>query len=151
MATWAEFAEAAPELAALGLERFNRSQLILLGSVRKDGSSRISPVEPDIVDGELMLGMMWRSKKALDLLRDPRCVVHSTVHDRMDAAGEFKLRGRAVDVQDPHRRDRYGQVIFERIQWRPEGDFHLFAIDIDSAVHIQYQDEQKMVQSWGLD
>jgi hypothetical protein len=148
MVTWNEFAIAAPELAAAGLERFMRSEIILLGSVRSDGSPRISPVETDIVDGELMAGMMWRSKKALDLLRDPRCTVHSTVHDRMDPMGEFKLRCQAEDVQDPRKRDRYGEVLYARIKWRPEGEFHLFAFDIESAAHLRYGDQKKHVTVW---
>lgn len=148
MASWSEFAAAAPDLAAAGLERFTRSEIILLGSVRKDGSPRISPVESDLVDGELMAGMMWQSQKALDLLRDPRCTVHSTVHDRMDAMGEFKLRCRATGIPEPRRRERYCEVLFERIKWRPEGDFHLFAFDIETAAHIYYGDGKKHVTTW---
>jgi hypothetical protein len=148
MVTWNEFAEAAPDLAAAGLERINRSEIVLVGSLRKDGSPRISPVESDIVDGELMAGMMWQSKKALDLLRDPRCVVHTTVHDRMDAMGEFKLRCRASDVTEPKKRDRYGEVLFARIDWRPEGEFHLFSFDIESVVHLHYGNEKKNFTMW---
>jgi len=148
VATWAEFVASAPELAATGLERMTRSEIILLGSIRRDGTPRISPVESDIVDGELMAGMMWRSKKALDLLRDPRCTVHSTVHDRMDEMGEFKLRCTAVDIQDKHKRERYCEVLYERIKWRPPGDFHLFAFEIESAAHIHYRDEMKHVTTW---
>ena len=47
-------------------------------------------------DGQLALGMMWRSMKALDLLRDPRCVVHSVVSDKDGTEGEFKVYGRAA-------------------------------------------------------
>ncbi len=79
---WQGFAAVAPGLAAMGEERFERTGLALVGTLRKDGWPRISPVEPYIVDGELMLGMMWRSRKALDLLRDPRVVVHSTTCNR---------------------------------------------------------------------
>lgn len=146
--TWNEFAAAAPDLAADGLERIMRSEVVLIGSIRKDGSPRISPCEADIVDGELMAGMMWRSKKALDLLRDSRCVVHTTVHDRMDAMGEFKLRCRAADVQDPGKRERYCQILYERIKWRPEGDFHVFAFDIEGATHIHYANEKKHFTLW---
>ena len=151
MVTWNEFAEAAPDLAAIGLERINRSEVVLIGSLRKDGSPRISPVESDIVDGEFMAGMMWRSTKALDLLRDPRCLVHTTVLDRMDPMGEFKLRCRASDVQDPKKRDRYGDVIYARIDWRPEGQFHLFAFDIESAAHLYYRNERKHFAMWTPD
>jgi hypothetical protein len=125
-----------------------RLEIVLIGSVRRDGSPRISPVESDIVDGELMAGMMWRSKKALDLLRDPRCIIHSTVHDRMDTMGEFKVRAVAVEIKDPRKRERYCDVLCKRIKWRPEGDFHLFAFDIESVAHIHYGDSKKHVTTW---
>ncbi len=47
------------------------------------------------------------SRKALDLLRDPRLVVHSPTSDRAGTEGDFKLYGRAVDVPDPKRRHRF--------------------------------------------
>src|SRR3989337_2122144 len=97
---WAEFAEAAPELARGGEGRRKAPGLVLVGPVRKDGPPRISPVEPLIVDGQLYLGVMWRSRKALDLLRDPRCLVQTTVCNREEPAEDLKLPGRAVDVQD---------------------------------------------------
>src|SRR5918912_4316677 len=101
---WEEFAAACPELAALGKERLRTRELCLVGTLRRNGYPRISPVEPEFVDDELMLGMMWRSPKALDVLRDPRLVVHSVVADRMGTDGDFKLYGRAVDVADTNRR-----------------------------------------------
>src|SRR6184192_4184385 len=129
-----EFAEAAPELAALGEERLRGRELCLVGTLRANGSPRISPVEPEFVDGELMLGMMWRSPKALDLLRDPRCVIHSVVSDRHGTEGDFKLYGKAVDVHDPERRAAYRATVRARIEWEPsEPTFHCFAVDIESA------------------
>src|SRR5919198_4629825 len=122
---WEEFAAAAPELAELGRERLVRTNLCLVGTLRRDGSPRISPVEPYIVDGELLLGMMWQSRKALDLLRDPRVVVHSVVSDRDGTEGDFKLYGQAVDVQDPARREAYADATEARIDWRPEEPYHL--------------------------
>jgi hypothetical protein len=146
---WAEFAEAAPELARWGQERFKSTGLALVGTVRKDGLPRISPVEPLIVDGQLYLGMMWRSRKALDLLRDPRCLVQTTVRDREDRAGELKLRGRAVDVQDPAAIERYCQALQEAIGWRPEGQFHLFALEIESAAFIKYMENgDQQLKEW---
>src|ERR671937_2172346 len=104
---WDEFAAAAPELAALGEERLRGRELCLVGTLRRNGWPRISPVEPEFVDGELMLGMMWRSPKALDLLRDPRCVVHSVVSRKDGDEGDFKLYARAVEVPEPDRRERF--------------------------------------------
>lgn len=139
---WDEFAAKCPEIATLGEERIRRNELCLVGSLRKDGWPRISPCEPDFVDGELMIGMMWQSKKALDLLRDPRCVVHSCIADRWALGEEVKLYGRAVNVQDPARRQRYRETIKARIDWAPdEPDFHLFAIDIESAAYNIFGDD----------
>jgi len=130
---WDEFAREAPVLARLGAERFEKAGLSLVGTLRADGSPRISPVEPQFCDGELMLGMMWQSRKALDLLRDPRLVVHSVVSDREGTEGDFKLYGRVVDVPEPERRTAYADALEARIDWRPPEPYHLFAVDIESA------------------
>ena len=131
---WDEFTAACPEIASLGEERLRARELCLLGTLRKNGYPRISPVEPEFVDGGLMLGMMWQSPKALDLRRDPRCVVHSVVSDRQGTEGDFKLYAQARDVQEPGLRQRYRETIKARIDWEPaEPSFHLFALDVDSA------------------
>ncbi|MGO8686675.1 MAG: pyridoxamine 5'-phosphate oxidase family protein [Candidatus Dormibacteria bacterium] len=138
---WDEFARQCPELAQHGEERLRGRELCLIGTLRRDGRPRISPVEPDFVDGELMVGMMWRSRKALDLLRDPRCTVHSVVSDRKGTEGDFKLHGRALEVADPGRRARYRATIRARIDWEPtEPDYHCFAIDVDSAGFVIFGD-----------
>ena len=140
---WDEFAAQCPELAALGEERLRRHELCLLGTLRRNGYPRISPVEPDFVDGELMLGMMWRSPKALDLARDARCVVHSVVTTRQGTDGDFKLYGRARDVADPQQRGRYRATIKARIDWEPaEPNYHLFAIDVESAGFVVFGDDR---------
>ena len=131
---WEEFALSTPCLAKRGQERIERSGLILLGTLRKNGWPRISPVEALIVDGHLYLGMMWQSRKAVDLLRDSRCTVNSVVSARDGSEGEFKLYGHAVDIRDLILRERYADALYERIGWRPEApEFHLFSIDIQSA------------------
>jgi len=136
---WDAFATAAPELARLGEERLRAKELCLVGTLRKNGWPRISPVEPEFVDGELMLGMMWQSPKARDLLRDPRLVVHSVVSNRSGKEGDFKLYGRAVDIRDPDRRASYRAAIKARIDWEPdEPNYHLFAVDIESAGFVTF-------------
>ena len=150
--TWQEFAAQAPELAALGEAQFARTGLALVGTLRRDGWPRISPVEPFIVDGQLYLGMMWRSVKALDLLRDPRCVAHSTVSDREGTEGEFKVYGRAVEVLDLEERQRFGDAVYAAIGFRPEEpEFHCFAIAIESVVFSQLRDGEFQHQVWKAD
>jgi hypothetical protein len=137
--TWEEFEAACHELAALGEERLRARELCLVGTLRRNGYPRISPVEPEFVAGELMLGMMWRSPKALDLLRDPRLVVHSVVTNRMGTDGDFKLYGRVIDVRDADRRAAYAAAIKARTGWEPpEPDFHLFAVDVESAGFVTF-------------
>ena len=60
---WTEFESAAPELAGLATERFAATDLIMLGTLRKDGWPRISPSEYTIFEGDLMLGGMWQSSR----------------------------------------------------------------------------------------
>jgi hypothetical protein len=140
---WDEFAEECPELAHLGEERLRGRELCLVGTLRRSGYPRISPVEPEFVDGELMLGMMWRSPKALDLLRDPRCVIHSVVSDRAGSEGDFKLYGRAADVRDPDVRARYRATVKARIDWEPaEPNYHCFAVDVESAGFVTFGEER---------
>ncbi|HST14767.1 MAG TPA: pyridoxamine 5'-phosphate oxidase family protein [Gaiellaceae bacterium] len=144
---WSEFATAAHELARLGEERLRSRELCMVGTLRRNGWPRISPVEPEFVDDELMLGMMWRSPKALDLLRDPRLVVHSTLNDRHDLAGDIKLYGRALPVEDPGQRTAYRASVKARIDWEPTGPYHLFAVDIESAGFVTFA-EPKFGLAW---
>ncbi len=99
MVKWIEFADAAPELAARGEKLFRSAVMCLVGTLRADGSPRISPCEVILAEGELMLGMMWRSRKALDLMRDPRLAVHS-VPEKGASGGDFKIYGRANEIPD---------------------------------------------------
>ena len=120
----------------------------MLGTLRSDGSPRVSPCELDFAGGHLILGMMWQSRKALDLLRDPRCVVHTCTTNRMGTEGDAKLYGRALDVQDPELRQIYRETVRERIDWAPdEPNFHAFLIDVESAGFITFA-EPKTVLAW---
>ena len=147
---WCQFERLEPELARMGEERFDITGLALVGTIRTGGWPRISPVEPLIADGELYLGMTWRSRKTLDLLRDSKCTVNSTVSDRHGTEGEFKIYGRAVDVADPARRSRYEAALREKIGWSPgPGDeYHLFSVDIESASFAVIRDGRWERRLW---
>ena len=102
---WRDFEAAAPEIARLGKERLDRARVALLGTLRKDGSPRISPVEPFLTRGHLIFGAMSWSLKTRDLQRDPRCVLHSAISTPDSGEGELKLYGRATEVDDRRIRD----------------------------------------------
>jgi hypothetical protein len=138
MVTWGDFAIDQPALAARGRVRFDATGLALIGTLRRDGSPRVSAVEPFVFEDQLALGMMWGSMKALDLRRDPRCVVHSTVGNKDGTEGEFKVYGRAgeIGLEGGGRaiRDRYCSDLRAATGWAPEGDeWHLWFVDINQV------------------
>jgi len=75
--SWSDFARAEPDLARRVQALLETQKHMTLATLRRDGSPRISGTEAQIVEGELTLGMMPGSLKALDLLRDPRLALHS--------------------------------------------------------------------------
>jgi hypothetical protein len=55
---WGELEDAEPKLAALGAERLISPGVVLVGTIRRDGTPRISPVEPLLWEGDLWLSML---------------------------------------------------------------------------------------------
>ena len=142
--TWEEFEAGAPELAELARAEFERHRLVLVGTLRKDGSPRISCVLPYVLDGELYLGMMWHSRKAIDLQRDSRVVLHNPISTNQGDEVEISLRGKAVEIDDEKTRRRYVESLSE---WEGR-DFHLFSVDIESVGLIRYDQGEQHVKVW---
>jgi hypothetical protein len=135
--SWAGLQAAAPELAREGWARFERTHVALLGSLRGDGSPRISPVEPYLIAGELVVGVM-PSPKLEDLRRDSRCVLHSSVSDVDGSDGEFKVHGRAVPTDDPRFLEADGTWWAGRTPERVA----VLMIEIDEAVLVTWTADQ---------
>jgi Pyridoxamine 5'-phosphate oxidase len=137
MASWRAIESSAPELAARARTAFDAHKHKLLATLRRDGSPRISGIEATFTDGELWLGMMPGSRKALDLRRDPRLALHSASLDPPDDptawAGDAKLSGRAVEVDDP-------DVLRKLGAGDDPGSAHLFRVDITELVHTRVGD-----------
>jgi hypothetical protein len=136
---WSEIEQTQHRLARLGHQRLIEPGVVLVATIRRDGTARLSPVEPLVMDGDLWLSMMQGSAKARDLLRDPRVLVHSIVTSREGADGEFKVRGTARAQDDPGVQRRYADTVASSLGWHPTpGRFHLFAIDISQVSFISY-------------
>ncbi len=139
MANWREVEEDAGRLGELVRERIIAPGVVLVATIRRDGSPRLSPVEPCILDGEMWVSMMWQSRKATDLLRDDRVSVHSIVPSRDGDLGEAKLRVHALPVEDPAPRRAHCDAVAV-LGWQPEEPyFHLFRVDIEDVTCIRYQ------------
>jgi hypothetical protein len=147
MATWDEFATAAPELARSVRAVMDAHRNKLLATLRKDGSPRISGIETTLKDGELWLGMMGGSRKALDLRRDPRLALHSASPDPDEPTkwpGDAKLAGRAVEITDPARLEEFAEP------GQPPGPFHVFRVDVTEVVLTRVGDpaDHLVIELW---
>lgn len=155
MASWDEVAASAPELAGAARALFDAHRHKTLATLRRDGSPRISGIEANFVQGDLWLGMMPNSRKATDLLRDPRMALHSATVDPPDdptkSEGDAKLTGRAEEVTDPDRfrtfLDATGQGGQEGMQ---PGSFHLFRVDVTEVVLTRVGDppDHLVIELW---
>lgn len=143
---WEAFEAAAPELAALGMVGFREQNLCLLGTLTSDGWPRISVNEVYFVGGELLLGMMRRSRKSLDLERDPRITISTTQCDRDPKRGDFKLFGHAVEARNPALRARFGAAQLEAIGWRPTEPYPLWSVDIERAAYISFGTDRRLLR-----
>jgi len=136
---WSDVEYAQPRLSGLARQRLISPGVVLVATIRRDGTPRPSPVEPYVLDGDLWLSMMWQSAKARDLLRDPRILVHSVISGRDGAAGELKIRGAARTEHDQSVQRRYADAVAAGLGWNPQpGRFHLFAVDISHVTFISY-------------
>jgi hypothetical protein len=135
---WNDLVADAPRLAELAQRRLIDPGVLLVVSIRRDGTPRLSPVEPLLFEGDVWLSMMWQSRKAHDLVRDDRILLHSIVTTREGTEGEVKVRGRAIAVDDRTVRARYCDAVAV-LGWRPEEPwFHLFRIEIEDLTGIRY-------------
>jgi hypothetical protein len=151
MATWQEIEAAVPDLAAAVRAAFDAHKHKVLATVRADGSPRVSGNEVTFKDGDVWLGMMLRSVKALDLLRDPRLAVHSATADAELKLGDAKMSGRAVEETDPETIRRFGSDSGEEHDGQqPAEEFHLFRVDVSeiSIVRIGDPPDHLVIESW---
>jgi hypothetical protein len=142
MANWRVIEEAAPELAARARAAFDAHRHKVLATLRRDGSPRVSGIETTFEDGELWLGMMPGSRKALDLRRDPRFALHSGSDDPPGWSGDAKLAGVAEEITDPERvREINGAAV---------GPSHLFRLDLREVSTVGLDDARKalVIEAW---
>jgi hypothetical protein len=137
---WAAFAAAEPDLARTVEERFGGYTHHVLATLRKDGSPRTSGLEVRFLNGELWLGMMPGSLKALDLLRDPRFSLQANPGAGTDmGGGDVRISGRAVEVEDPDTRAGYAEEV------EPPERFHLFRAELTEVVRTSVEDDTYLV------
>jgi hypothetical protein len=133
-ASWRDVELGAPELARLGMARLNSARVALLGTLRRDGSPRISPVDAHFAKGQLLVGAVARSAKTDDLRRDPRYVLHSAVTGPDSGEGELKLYG---TVDEAGRSLRAAPADAWWLASAPE-EAVVFTLQIERAVFVDW-------------
>ena len=129
MASWSEFATAAPTLAA-GIRALLQQYgpgMGYLATVRPDGAPRVHPVSPVITDDGLYCFIV-PSPKRQDLERDGRYALHSYPPEEND--DEAYVTGRATVVRDPLVITR----LADALRAAREIDWRLFELSVDTAM-----------------
>jgi hypothetical protein len=96
MASWQQFAAAAPDLAERGT-RLLGVGVAYIATTAKDGSPRVHPFTPLIGGGRLLAFIGKHTVKYGSLLRDQRCSIHAMLGKDDE---EFLILGHAVVSDD---------------------------------------------------
>ena len=154
MTTWKQFNASEPELAARALAILTSTTNGVLGTIRRDGTPRLSGIDPFIAHGELWIGSMPGARKGADLKRDPRMALHGIPWEsrkvRDGAAepgeGDAKLTGRAVLASAEEKRAAFAA---ERGFEPPDTDpSDVFRIDLATVVVVSVTDDQLVIDRW---
>ena len=109
-------------------------------TLRRDDSPRTTGLEVRFLHGELWLGMMPDSLKALDLRRDPRFALQANPGPGTGmGGGDVRIAGRAIEVDDPETRSAYVK------EAEPPQPFHLFRTELTEVVRTYVEDDTYLV------
>lgn len=151
MTTWSQFTEEAPSVAALFLRRHQATgKLCMLATLRADGSPRISPIEPVIFEGMLVLAGMPNTRKFDDLTRDPRFCLHTATVDTRVSDGDAKLFGTVTDLHDEAVHARFAQKLFDDSGFDIRGEKfdHFYIADLTGASTVEVVDDRLDITVW---
>ena len=156
MTTWTTFAAAEPAFSDRVRAILTSTTNCVLGTIRADGSPRLSGIDPFFVENVLYLGSMEGARKAADLHRDPRMSLHAVPWEsrlRRDGAADpgdvdAKLAGCAIAVLDAAQQARVMAALAAERGFDPPAGGDLFAIDLTSAVTISVDGDHLVVDRW---
>ncbi|WP_424808251.1 pyridoxamine 5'-phosphate oxidase family protein [Rhodococcus sp. 27YEA15] len=143
MATWKQFSEEVPTLAAAVEARFTAHKHHVLATLRKDGSPRVSGTEVEILDGRLVLGSMIGAVKVKDIVRDGRYSLHSNPGDGSMEGGDAKITGTAREVSGTE-----FETVLASYPYEVPQPLHLVVLDIDDVVLTSVDGEHMNVDLW---
>jgi hypothetical protein len=139
VATWTEFANAEPDLAAFARERMD-GRIVYQATLRLDGGPRVHPVSPWIAAGLLCVSFRETSPKVREVGRDARYALHTAQPwgDHAGDFGEFMARGSLTPITASH------PAVMARPGQPPYGLVH-YVCSIEEAVATEYSDDEMPV------
>lgn len=140
----------APEIAEPTAARLQKSGLGMLGTIRRDGSPRVSPIEVAFYEGRLYVGMMPGSTKFRDVERDGRISLVTAIADKDDMAGEGKLFGVAARVTDDGLAARILHAAAEASGFDPESvaGSPMYEVMVTGAAWQRVEGDEFVTTSW---
>lgn len=140
MTTWQDVERAEPEFAGRVRALFDAHKHKTIATLRADGSPRISGIEAQFADGDLVFGSMPGARKGADLRRDPRFALHSATVDPVDGAeadwpGEAKITGRATATEGEKGSDRFVADITEVVHTHLDPKATLLVVEWWTPTH----------------
>ncbi len=142
---WGQLEVQAPELTELIRLRFESHVHAVMATLRRDGSPRLSGMEAPIRDGHLWLGMTPGSRKAADLLRDPRFSLHSSPDTEELLLGDARIDGLAV-AATPEEVDLF--VAGHRMPMENPDTMALFTAHISRATLTRVEGQELVIDTW---
>jgi Pyridoxamine 5'-phosphate oxidase len=135
MARWRDVEQAQPEFAQRVRAAFDAHRHKTIATLRADGSPRISGIEAEFDNGEVVFSSMPNARKKADLSRDPRFALHSATVDPVTGSeakwpGEAKISGLAITVDATPDESAEGTT---------------FRADVTSVVHTCLNNEATML------
>ena len=156
MASFADVENVEPELAARVRAILSSTINAVLGTIRRDGTPRLSGADAYFHNGELRIWSMPRARKGQDLRRDPRVAVHSIPWDSRKlregatdvGQADAKVSGTAVLASDAGELSAFRTWLKGERGFEPPDDWDLFTIDIDALTVISVDNGQLVVDRW---
>ena len=151
MATWEEFAAAAPRIAEIFRRRHAATgNLCMLATLRADGFPRISPMEPRFFEGTLWIMGMPGTAKFRDLARDPRFSLHTATVDTQVTDGDAKVWGTVEHVDDEALHGRFADDLYADIglDLRGQKFDHFYAARLVGAAAVEVGGGHMDVTVW---
>jgi hypothetical protein len=156
MASFSDVQNAEPALADRVRAILSSTTNAVLGTIRRDGSPRLSGADPYFHNGQLRLWSMPGARKGQDLRRDPRVAVHSIPWDSRRlrdgaadvGAADAKVSGTAALTTDPAERSAFRTWLRSERGFEPPEDWDLFTVDIDELTVVSADTGQLVIDRW---